>query len=209
MKQTFTLLTAIEVDCVGLHSNGNIILVGGFDNFNSTPVEGVLELNGDGSRDLSFASNGAGAHGSVFSLLRQADGKLLVGYTLITGLSRDTKLNGATRGGIGRLNPDGTLDPTFTSPFDPGSAVFNIGLQSDGKILINGSLRLIGSLDVIEFARLNADGSLDTSFVLPTGFDVRGGAAFAIQRWKILANYRHGHEGSGASQPDGSLDNSF
>ena len=202
----------VEVDAVGLHSNGNIIVVGGFDNFNSSPVEGILELNGDGSRDLSFVSNGAGAHGRVYSLLRDADGKLLVGYAPISGLSRDTQLNGTTRGGIGRLNADGTTDTTFTSLFDPESVVFNIALQSDGKILINGTLRLVGSLDVIEFARLNSDGTLDTSFVVPNGFDVHVGAgAFAIQPdGKILATYRHGREGSMVRlNSDGTLDNSF
>lgn len=63
-----------------------------------------------------------------------------------------------------RLNPDGSPDATFnrTGSVALGlSAAYGwaVALQPDGKILVGGSA---GSADVV--ARLNPDGSLDTTF---------------------------------------------
>ena len=117
-------------------------------------------------------------------VLRQPDGKLLVGfYPKMTILSQATKLNSARRGGIGRMFADGTTDPAFTSPFDDESVVYGLALQTNGKILVGGSFRLIGSHEAMDFARLNADGTLDGGFNPPSGGGVHLGnnQAFAIQ----------------------------
>ncbi|HKE59080.1 MAG TPA: Calx-beta domain-containing protein, partial [Pyrinomonadaceae bacterium] len=200
-----------EVDAVALLAQGNVVVAGGFDNYKSVPAEGILKINANGNRDLSFESNGAGSHGRVHALVRQPDGKLLVGYDPFSAISRATKLNTARRGGIGRLNADGTTDSTFTSPFDPDSVVLGIALQSDGKILVGGNARLIDSQSVIEFTRLNADGAIDTGFLPPSGGSLHLSQAFAIQAdGKILVSERNGSEGSlGRLNADGSVDNSF
>jgi len=44
------------------------------------------------------------------------------------------------RVGIARLNEDGTLDPTFVSPWQESSYVTAIALQSDGKAVVSGYL---------------------------------------------------------------------
>ena len=50
-----------------------------------------------------------------------------------------TAVNGIGRNGIARLNPDGSLDPTF----DPGQGATNavraIAIQLDGNIVVGGS----------------------------------------------------------------------
>ncbi len=71
------------------------------------------------------------------------------------------------RNHIGRLNADGTVDPTF----NPGanSIVQTIALQPDGGILIGGNFTSVGGgtgLQTVRnhIARLNPDGSVDPNF---------------------------------------------
>ena len=156
-----------DVSAIALQSDGRIVVVGRYDNFNHEPAENILQLATNGSRDPVFDSNGAGTSIQVHALVRQPDGKLLVGYQP-HGLNRSTRLNAARRGGIGRLHADGTTDETFTSPFDANATVFDIVLQPDGKVLVGGFFRLTGSDQNRYFARLNADGTFDAGFVQPS-----------------------------------------
>ena len=122
----------------------------------------IGRLNADGSLDTSFDP---GANGAVYALAVQADGKILVGgyFTTLGGGGTGT----TTRNYIGRLNADGSLDTSF----DPGAngAVYALAVQADGKILVGGDFTTLGgggtgTTTRNHIGRLNADGSLDTSF---------------------------------------------
>jgi uncharacterized delta-60 repeat protein len=91
----------------------------------------------------------------VSSLAVQADGKILVGGFFRT-------LGGQSRNYIGRLNADGTLDPSF----NPGanSDVLSLAVQVDGKILVGGALLNLAGQSRHHIGRLNANGTLDPSF---------------------------------------------
>ncbi|MGB8647349.1 MAG: Ig-like domain repeat protein, partial [Anaerolineae bacterium] len=95
----------------------------------------------------------------------QADGKILVGgaFTKLGGGGTGT----TTRNYIGRLNADGSLDTTF----NPGAnnTVNALAVQADGKILVGGNFTMLGgggtgTTTRNDIGRLNADGSLDTTF---------------------------------------------
>jgi uncharacterized delta-60 repeat protein len=105
--------------------------------------------------DTSFNPN---ANTNVLSIALQPDGKILVGGDFTT-------IGGEARSRIARLNSDGTVDTDFDPNIDsnPGS-VFEIALQPDGKILVGGSFFTIGGVTRNNIARLNSDGTLDTSF---------------------------------------------
>ena len=73
---------------------------------------------------------------------------------------------------LARYNPDGSLDLTFNgtgrviTTLDPDfTASFGqeVALQSDGKILVAGSM-FDGAIDAFAVVRYNADGSLDDNF---------------------------------------------
>jgi len=99
-----------------------------------------------------------GTDGKVNSLAVQADGKVLVGGNF-------TMLGGQLRSQIGRLNPDGTLDTTFNPGASGGNGtVASLALQADGKILVGGGFDLLGGQPRNGLGRLNADGTLDTTF---------------------------------------------
>ena len=107
----------------------------------------------------------AGTNGPIYAILFQEDGKILVGGAFDT-------YNGISRNGINRLNPDGTLDATFVQGPAANDAVYSIALQSDGKILVGGMFTTFDSETRNHLARLNPDGTLDTSFNPST--DVNG-----------------------------------
>jgi uncharacterized delta-60 repeat protein len=95
-------------------------------------------------------------------LALQRDGKILVAGQ-ITGLA------GETRHGIGRLQPDGTIDeafhPSANSGAGPGGGwVESMAVQRDGKILITGGFESIDGTPSDGIARLNPDGSPDSGF---------------------------------------------
>ncbi len=180
-----------EVWAIALQNDGRVVVVGRYDNFNHEPAEAILQLAPDGSRDPLFDSNGPGTGLQVHALIRQPDGKLLVGFQP-HGISRPTHLNSARRGGIGRLHPDGTTDTAFNPPFvaDSSSTVYDMVLQPDGKVLVGGFFRVTGSDQNRHFVRLNADGTLDAGFAYPGLYPhLVPTTGFALQAdGKILVN---------------------
>ncbi len=98
----------------------------------------------------------AGADDEVYAVVPQMDGKLVVG-------GRFTHLAGQSRSGLGRLNPDGSLDTNFVA--DVAGQVNAIAVQADGRILVGGSFTNLAGTAATSLARLNPDGSRDTNFV--------------------------------------------
>lgn len=180
----------------------------------SNGMEQILRVNAEGSIDPTFNSQVVYPFGfaSVRTILVQPDGKILVaGNFDIFG--------GSTRHLIVRLMADGTVDSTFTSPqfttWTNGVFPTPVLLQS-GKILIAGDFTLNGiNLSV---ARLNPDGSVDSSFQ-PSGFSRYGAPirGLAIQSdGKILVAGRFQFPGGGSIrtplirlEADGALDATY
>ncbi|HRH38963.1 MAG TPA: delta-60 repeat domain-containing protein, partial [Flavobacteriales bacterium] len=114
--------------------------------------------------DPSF-SPGTGPTGTIAAQVLQSDGKFLIGGGF-------GSVNGTTRGCVARLNSDGSVDMGFNSVPGAGGdfvVVNTISLQPDGKIIIGGSFISYNGIARNCIARLNADGSLDTSFDPGTG----------------------------------------
>lgn len=116
----------------------------------------------DGAVDPAFT---AGTNGSVNHIVRQPDGRLLIGGDL-------TEVNGTARGKVARLLADGSLDTGFATGTGftgtyPG--VRALALTTDGKVLVGGSLTAYDGIAVNHLARLNSDGTLDNTFTTGTG----------------------------------------
>lgn len=115
-----------------------------------------------GDLDLTFdagaLANSNSSFISISAVVVQPDGKILIGGSFMS-------VGGTLRNTITRLNADGSLDLSFTTPvMSNGSVgvVTAIVVQPDGKILVGGHF-LIGT-DVKNTVRLNANGSLDGTF---------------------------------------------
>ncbi len=144
-----------RVDAVVVQSNGKVVIGGLFTNVNGTLHRGLAWLNSDGTLDTNGVS---GANDSVAALVLQGDGKVVVGGAF-------TAVNGTARGRIARLNTDGTLDTRFTNALAGANGnVYAIAVQGDGKVVIGGDFTTMSGTARGRVARLNSDGTLDTSF---------------------------------------------
>lgn len=115
----------------------------------------------DGSIDNTF-NPGAGTNGAVLCSVIQPDGKIVIGGDF-------TSVQGVSRNGVARLNPNGSLDATF----NPGSGLeddvfaptaLSVALQTDGKILFGGTFSTYDGIARGSIVRCNGDGSIDGSF---------------------------------------------
>jgi len=117
------------------------------------PVQ--TSLAGVGSMDASF--NPPHPQGWVYSSVVQPDGRILIAGDF-------TQVDGTNRVGVARLLPNGHVDPTFNPGTGPNAKVSSVALQADGKVLLTGSFTQIAGTARNLYARLNSDGSLDTSY---------------------------------------------
>jgi uncharacterized delta-60 repeat protein len=145
-----------------IQSDGKIIVGGAFTTINGQTKNRIVRLNTDGSLDTTFNPTGSGANYSVYTTSIQSDGKIIIGGTF-------TVINGQPKSHIARLNTDGTLDATF-NPTGSGANDYvpTTSIQSDGKIIIGGDFTVVNGQTKNRIARLNTDGTLDTTFN-PTG----------------------------------------
>jgi uncharacterized delta-60 repeat protein len=145
-------------------SDGKIFLGGYFSTFGGELRHSIAWAGPDGSLDSSFAGlAGATEYApNIWALAPQADGKVVM-----TGLF--SSFNGTSHNNALRVNPDGTLDPSFDVQTDRSTRALLV--QPDGKILIAGNFGEVNGVPISRIARLNADGTLDLSFDPGTGPD--------------------------------------
>lgn len=169
-------------------TDGKIIIAGNFKNYKGIPKQCITRLNSDGTFDSSF-NLGISIDWNVDVVKIQPDGKLLISGTFIgfTGANSPPP-------GLARLNADGSLDPSFvaqqllfvntgTNPYTNPSS---IAIQSDGKIIIGGTITSYGGTPILNIARLNTDGTHDTTFVAGTGIANNQGISSSVDNIIIL-----------------------
>jgi uncharacterized delta-60 repeat protein len=195
------------VTTIALQPDGKILIGGNFTSYNGTTRNRIARLNSDGSLDTSF-NPGTGANNTVWTIALQPEGKILVGGAF-------TSYNGTPRNYITRLNSDGSLDTSFNPGTGTNDTVYTIALQPDGKILIGGQFTFYNGASTNRIARLNADGSLDTSFNSGTGANSTVWTIALQPDGKILlGGYFTSYNGTPVNyifrvNTDGSLDTSF
>lgn len=154
-----------QVMALAIQSDGKILVGGSFTSYNGAAgaPDYLIRLNANGSVDSSFSGITSGFDGTVYTIAIQADGKILVGgqFTTYNGVA-------GAPDGLVRLNSDGSLDASFTGITSGFNGYIEaITVQSDGKILVGGGFSAYnenpGAPDNI--IRLNADGSIDQSFM--------------------------------------------
>ena len=180
---------------VVLQTDGKLVMVGSTAADSSSPTAiGIIRRNSNGSLDSSFAGSGVlsisfeGASASADSVLIQESGKIVIGGFVFNGVSNFALLI--------RLNPNGTIDPTFGNsgltivPLDgSGHSMRTLASDSDGKILA-------GSQNVV--LRFSVDGVLDNTF----GNDGVINVSHSVLELKVGTNDRFlisGNLGSGVA----------
>lgn len=145
--------------------DGSAIIGGWFssvqnDAFQNFARAGITRITANGDIDPDFAAAGGVNTRPVSALARQPDGKILVaGYF--------TQFNGVDRNRLARLNADGSLDSTFNIGTGANAAIRALVVQPDGKIILGGDFNSFNGTARETLVRLNADGSVDTTWVGP------------------------------------------
>ncbi len=130
--------------------------------------------------DINFVI-GNGFNGAVRQMIQQPDGKYII-------IGQFTSYQGAIYNRIIRLNPDGTVDNSFSIGSGFNGLIRNISLQPDGKILVVGDFSQFNGNVVNRIVRLNADGSKDNTFITGTGFNSRAYIIKPLTSGKILVS---------------------
>lgn len=141
---------------ISVQQDGKILIGGDFTSYNGLSINRIIRLNQDGSLDNSF-DIGTGADNSVRAIAVQSDGKILIAGDFLS-------FDGNKINRIARLNNDGSIDTSFNSGTGTNNSIWNILIESDGKILIHGSFSTYNGTNKNSLAKLNNDGSLDASF---------------------------------------------
>jgi uncharacterized delta-60 repeat protein len=137
--------------CSTIQPDGKILVGGFFNVVSGNSYSRICRINTNGTLDTSF-NIGTGFNNLVTSITIQPDGKLLC-----TGFFET--YSGVSSSGIIRLNSNGSIDSTFTSPMSVGNDAYSLLLLSSGKIICQ-----VGTT----IRRLNSNGSIDSSFAAIT-----------------------------------------
>ena len=200
-----------SVNAVVALSGGKVLIGGEFTAYSGTAVGRVARLNNDGSLDATFTTT-TGADGPVNTVVALANGQVLIGGSF-------TKYDNTPVIGLARLNGDGSLDLTFNSSPATGlstHATVNAAAElADGKLLIGGDFTTYNGTATNGVARLNNNGSLDTTFITTTGTDMGVRSVAALANGDVLiGGYFTTYNGTAANgvarlNDDGSLDTAF
>ncbi len=139
---------------------GDFVSYNGFLLNNGNEINNILLVDTNGNLDSSF-SPVTGANDAIKSIAQTppyASPQYYIG-------GHFTAFNNQPQSYIARINPNGSLDTSF-SPAVNGPVESVAVLEPNGEVLIGGSFTEIGSqqIQINGVARLNTDGSLDTSF---------------------------------------------
>lgn len=145
-------------------SDGKILIAGSaFTTYSGSSSTRIARINTNGTRDATFIS-GTGLNAIAYDMKIQPDGKIIAAGAFTT-------YSGSTNSGIVRINTDGTKDTTFNVGLGSIGNIYQLALQSDGKIIAIGTFTAYSGSSNAGIVRINTDGTKDTTFNMGTGFN--------------------------------------
>jgi uncharacterized delta-60 repeat protein len=216
---------------------GNMVLTGSltisgsstFRNIGPTILSGSVDISGsinsDGYELAASSTSTIPALNSTFNLDLSGSGEyggdnyikkaLVLGDGKVLVAGRFQSIGGHTTNDIARLNSNGTIDTSFSSPifgdqFGEYYGYINTFVtQSDGKIVVGGTFDQVSGSNRRGLARLNSDGTLDTSFVTQSWGSFGEVRDIAIQNDDKIVIVGYFTSGSRRFNTDGTPDTSF
>lgn len=154
----------VEVD-----SQDRIYVGGGYTTYNGTTVSCLVRLTATGSVDPTFNVGTGLLGGTPFAYsieLDEANGRIYIG-------GQFTTYNGTSANRIVCLLEDGSIDTSFNygTGFSAAFGTRRLRLGPDDKLYCVGGFTSYNGTSINRICRLNTDGTLDTSFVVGTGFN--------------------------------------
>jgi uncharacterized delta-60 repeat protein len=217
LDPTLEIGTGFEdmMDAVLVQPDGKIIVAGQGDQYQGVGINRIIRLNADGTVDNTFSGPELLIYENYNEMELQPDGKILT-------LSHYTNDPASTSliHNFKRLNTDGSIDATFNAGGTgvvetTTSRITEMAVLPDGKIIVAGAFTHYNGVPSKNIARLNADGTLDATFVVGTGFNssVYGIALQADGKVLVVGDFTF-YNGAIANKfirlnADGSKDTSF
>ena len=166
-----------------VQTSGKIVVGGIFTDFNTNTRNRLARVDSDGIEDTAFYTNlGSAFDGEVYALAANSNEDIFVGGGF-------TNFNSNGIAGLAKLDVDGNQNVGFNANLGSGftgGAISAIEVQSDGKILVGGTFNALGNTTRYNLVRLNADGTVDTSFY--SNYDTSGGVNGAVRSIKVQSD---------------------
>jgi uncharacterized delta-60 repeat protein len=218
----FQTFNPSRVNAINVQPDGKILIGGEFGFVNDVPRSKIARINPDSTLDTSFQIN-TSVTGNYFTTISSFhyisalnDGKIIVKGSFTY------RVNGVFKHNVVRLNPDGSIDPTYlNATHTVGPEYQTIKTYPDGKLIV-GDGRLSSYDENPHLSRLFANGTRDPDFnpiLYPVGWIVIIKALEIQPDGKILVGGRLWHVTSGNMyiyrsfltriNADGSLDTTF
>ncbi len=202
-----------------------------FRNIGPTILSGSVDISGsinsDGYELAASSTSTIPALNSTFNLNLSGSGEYggdnFIKKTLVLGdgkiliAGRFQSIDGHTTNDIARLNSNGTIDTSFTSPIfgdvfgggDYYGYINTFVTQSDNKIVVGGNFIEVSGSTREGIARLNANGTLDTTFAAQSWGSFGEVRDIVIQNDDKIVCVGYFTSGSRRINTDGTLDTSF
>jgi uncharacterized delta-60 repeat protein len=167
------------VRCIALQADGHVLVGGAFTHVGSTSHFYFARFSSSGAFDSTFP---VGNEPQVAAIVVAPDGSIFV--------------DDPGTGEILKYSAAGVVDTTYVSAVTDGETNSML-LQPNGKIVMGGTFQLVGTDAHHALARLNANGSLDTTFAdLHFSFDathpngyISGVAAQSDGKLAVIGNF--------------------
>lgn len=175
------------------------------------PGNYIIKLNADGTADRSF-NTGSGLNGLTYfgwNMKEQPDGKLIVS-------GEHTSYNGQPTKRMMRLNPDGSIDPTFNIGTGFNNYTTDMIQNQNGDYYVLGEFSTFDGLFAPRCVKMLNDGSKDPSFAVGSGFNnvtiwglINPDQSFFVTGYFTTYKGVGGPVGIRKILPNGNQDNSF
>lgn len=158
-----------SVECLLLVEDGKLLVGGTFTTVDGTTARRFTRLNADGTLDTTFNDNlnAPGAFlnnpdtvaNTITRIARLSDGRIVISGGSV---GRQAQLHLMSSEGV--RDEAFIFSGTFTAAGSVNNVITALAIQPDNKILIAGFFTQIGGVNVYRLARINPDGSRDTTF---------------------------------------------
>lgn len=147
-----------------VETSDNGYLVGGyFTSYSGISANKIIKLTSTGSIDTSFVI-GTGFNQDVYTIIKTNDGGYLVGGNFTT-------YKGTTTNKLVKLTSNGSIDASFNVGTGFNNYVYTITPTNDGSYLVGGDFTTYNGVSINRIVKLTANGSIDTSFNVGSGFN--------------------------------------
>ncbi len=145
--------------------NDGFFVGGSFSVFDDLKQGKLAKISTTGELDSGYLTAGVGFDKAVEKVIPLTDGSFIA-------FGSFTQFNGNSINRIVKLSGKGELDTTFNpNQTGPDNTVKEILVQPNGKLLVAGNFTKFNGVSIKRLVRLNANGTIDASLNVGTGFN--------------------------------------